>query len=242
MGYEIDQDRTVMLYGSITRDLSAMSKHPMHEIATKLAGETGNSAFTRLADPVRNAAIEIPAKDFLEWLEASGLSTEFLRDLQCMAQTDKGEPLLTSWVSWRRFWGAVAGSETPIAVTIKLQVEQWQGHGLDEVYFDFYTKADFCAGSFPALNPTAKGDRVCSMEVLRAILLENPDFHLEYHMDLVEEYRVTRKEARDLSKPYPKGYWKPLARVDFDFCEQAIKDGLLVESEEFCSCYELGGK
>lgn len=140
MPNRIDQDRPVGIYGSITRDLSKMPDDPMHEVAMKLAREQGNAAFLRMATPAEGAKIEVSARSFLGWLDGSGLAGEFLRDLQGMAETDKGEPLLTSWVSWSRFWAAVSSTKGTVSEAIRRQAEDWQSLGLDEVYFDFYEK------------------------------------------------------------------------------------------------------
>lgn len=78
---------------------------------------------------------------------------------------------------------------------------------------------------------------ISSMELLRITLLDNPGFHVEYTFE--DEYWVTRNEKRNFFQPYPEGYWTPLAQVESDLCEHAIKIGLLAESEDFCSCFVL---
>jgi len=117
MSKRIDQYRPLEIIGSVFRDPSRLMAVPMAE-----------------------ARFEVSARSFLEWLEASGVAEEFLEDLQCLAQTAAGERLLTSWVSWDRFWALVSVAEGPFAESLKLQVQGWQGMGLDEVYFNFYAK------------------------------------------------------------------------------------------------------
>jgi len=57
-----------------------------------------------------------------------------------MAETGKGEPLLTSWVPWNRFCEVIADAKGSVCGAIRIQVQGWQSLCLDEVYFDFYAK------------------------------------------------------------------------------------------------------
>ena len=140
MSYQIDKDRPVTIYGNIIRDLSKIPEEPLHAPAMKLAKETGNMAFLRLSDFVEGASFDVSAQAFNDWLDESGLADEFLRDLQCISQTTKGEPLLSSWVSWSRFLAAIKDSQGAVVESIRLQTQGWQSLGLDEVSFDFYAK------------------------------------------------------------------------------------------------------
>lgn len=140
MALVIDETRPVRIYGSITRDLSKMPDDPMHECAMDLAREHGDAAFLRMATPVEGAGFEMPSRAFLGWLNGSGLADEFLQDLQGLSETNKGEPLLTSWVSWSRFLAAADNTKDSVASAIRREVEAWHGLGLDEVYFDFYAQ------------------------------------------------------------------------------------------------------
>ncbi|WP_321820830.1 MULTISPECIES: hypothetical protein [unclassified Burkholderia] len=139
---QIDPNRQMMISGSVTRDLSKMTHDPHHTIAMDMAQQTLNPAFLRLADPVEEASIHVPAAPFLAWLTGeSTWAVEFFADLQCMAETVAGERLLTTWLSGDRFWSMLrdgCGNEAIDAIT--MGVNAWRSLGLDEVYFDFHVR------------------------------------------------------------------------------------------------------
>lgn len=138
--YRIDPARPMFIYGSVTRDLSKMTQDPMHNLVMDLAQQTLNPGFLRLADPVNEASFDVLPAKFLEWLiGVSGWANEFFEHLQCLAETDAGEKLLTTWLSANRFWSMLSDGRGVAAVdAIAARADEWRSLGLDEVYFDFY--------------------------------------------------------------------------------------------------------
>lgn len=139
---QIDLSRQMMIYGSVTRDLSKMTQDPHHELAMDMAQQSLNPAFLRLADPLEEAALHIETAPFLKWLiDASTWEVEFFAHMQCMSQTAAGEPLLTTWLSGDRFWSMLHdGYGLEVIGAIAAGVKDWRSLGLDEVYFDFYVR------------------------------------------------------------------------------------------------------
>lgn len=136
----IDPSRPMAIYGSVNRDLSKMTNDPMHDIVMDLAQQTLDPGFLRLADPVDEASFEVLPAPFLEWLIGeSRWASEFFEHLQCVAETDAGEKLLTTWLCADRFWSMLSdGRGVPAVDAISARVGEWRSLGLDEVYFDFY--------------------------------------------------------------------------------------------------------
>lgn len=139
---QIDPNRQMMIYGSVTRDLSKMTQDPHHAIAMDMAQQSLNPAFLRLADPVEEAMLQVQTEPFLEWLiDASTWEVEFFADMQCMSQTAAGEKLLTTWLSGARFWSMLHdGCGSEVIAAISAGVKDWRSLGLDEVYFDLYVR------------------------------------------------------------------------------------------------------
>jgi hypothetical protein len=136
----IDTTRPMMVHASVTRNLATMPSHPMHDISVRMAQQTQNPAFLRMADPVEGSDFSGPAAPFLEWLlNESNCAAEFFEDLQCISETDKGEPLLTTWLSASRF-SAMLEDGLGVAVIDELsaRTKEWHALEMDEVYFDFY--------------------------------------------------------------------------------------------------------
>jgi hypothetical protein len=139
---QIDLNRQMTISGSVTRDLSKMTHDPHHTIAMDMAQQTLNPAFLRLADPVEEASLNVPAAPFLAWLIGESMwAVEFFADLQCMAETTAGEKLLTTWLSGDRFWTMLSeGCGVEVIDAISMGVNDWRSLGLDEVYFDFHVR------------------------------------------------------------------------------------------------------
>lgn len=139
---QINSTRPVSIYGSVIKNLSTMPQHPLHDVSMALATEQNNAAFLRLAQPVEGLHIEVPAAALLGWLDGAGLTSEFLRDLQCISQTKSGEPLLTAWVPWPRFEESLARAGGHLTGDLRVKVKDWREHRLDEVYFDFFKRTE----------------------------------------------------------------------------------------------------
>jgi hypothetical protein len=139
---QIDLDRPMTIYGSVTRDLSKMTQNPLHSLAMDLAQQTLNPAFLRLSDPIDEARIDVPAKEFLEWLTGESIwAVKFFADLQCVAETAAGEKLLSTWLNANQFWSMLMdGSGVEVIDAISLKVSEWRLLGLDEVFFDFHVR------------------------------------------------------------------------------------------------------
>lgn len=105
-----------------------------------LAQERLNPAFLRLHDPVEEASVEVSAGAFLVWLDVHPeWATPFYANLQSLAQTAAGEPLLTTWLPSAQFWGLLhEGRGTTIIDEILGRVRGWELLGLDEIFFDLY--------------------------------------------------------------------------------------------------------
>lgn len=52
---QIDPNRQMMIYGSVTRDLSKMTQDPHHALAMDMAQASLNPAFLRMADPIEDS-------------------------------------------------------------------------------------------------------------------------------------------------------------------------------------------
>jgi len=139
MTYEIDPSRRMYVSGSVTRDISQMTSHPIHGAMMDLAEQTLNPRFLILASPLEEASFEMPAREFLEWVNGQpDLAAIFYENLQCMCEI-KGEPLLTTWFSADRFWAMLSeGKGAAPVVAIALHAKDWGPLGLDEVYFEFH--------------------------------------------------------------------------------------------------------
>lgn len=140
----IDTQRRMYITGSVTRDLSRMTSNPLHEIVMDLAQEQMNPAFLRLSDPIDEAATDVPALPFVDWLSGQAAwSEEFFCNLQSVSQTASGESLLTTWLSAEQFWGLLQdGRGVPAIDDITQRTAQWRGLALDEVFFDFHERSD----------------------------------------------------------------------------------------------------
>ena len=138
--HRIDKKRAMTISGSVTRDLSMMSHHPLHGVVMELAQQQLQPAYLRLADPVDETAHRLPAGGFVNWVSARPSWTrEVFRNLQSISQTSAGDPLLTTWLSADRFWALLRDEKGDPAIEEMAQLAApWGRLGLDEVYFDFH--------------------------------------------------------------------------------------------------------
>lgn len=137
---QIGTTRMVSISGRVTKGLPVMPEHHLHDVSVELAAKENNGDFLRLADPAEGLNFEIPAAAFLGWLDSAGTAIEFLKDLQRIAETEDGGPLLTYRVSWSHFEGVLAEREDAFATALKEKTQGWNALNLDEVFFDFFEK------------------------------------------------------------------------------------------------------
>lgn len=137
---KIDRQRPMRISGSVIRNLANMPHDPLHEIAMDLAQERIDPAFLRLSDTMEEACFEFSCSEFLSWIDTHPKWAEaFYSNLQSLAETAAGEPLLTTWLSVEKFWAMlVEGKGTPIVDEIQMRTQGWAMLGLDEVLFDVY--------------------------------------------------------------------------------------------------------
>lgn len=87
--------------------------------------------------------VELPAAHsaaLLAYLPSTAFATDFDQNLQCIAETDKGEPLLTGWMPLQRFCAFLAHrqGDTPDAPlrALTAMLADWAGAPIEEIYFD----------------------------------------------------------------------------------------------------------
>ncbi|CAG0961989.1 hypothetical protein RHDC4_00746 [Rhodocyclaceae bacterium] len=87
--------------------------------------------------------VELSAADgaaLLAYLPNTAFVTDFAENLQCIAQTTEGEPLLTGWMPLERFREFIAHrqADTPAAPLSALDamMTDWAGIDIAEIYFD----------------------------------------------------------------------------------------------------------
>ena len=76
---------------------------------------------------------------FLDWLVETGWASKVERDLQCLCETDKGEPLLTSWMELDEF-AALAADATCASMMPSMEdaIARWRELEVTDVFFDGY--------------------------------------------------------------------------------------------------------
>lgn len=76
----------------------------------------------------------------LAYLRETAFAADFATNLQCVAETADGEPLLTGWMSLERFREFVAHrqADTPAETisALNTMISDWAGIDIAEVYFD----------------------------------------------------------------------------------------------------------
>jgi hypothetical protein len=99
---------------------------------------------SQLTRAVAGEIIEIsPARDgqshFLDWLAESGWVAKVERDLQCLSETNKGEPLLTSWMKLDEFAALAADAAVASMMpSMEEAIARWRELGVTDVFFDGY--------------------------------------------------------------------------------------------------------
>jgi len=104
-----------------------------------LASKLGNERLRLIAEPITEA-VTIKGQDsgqFLKSVMESSKRDLFDANLQGMAKTKKGEPLLTGWLMLEDFIDVLNNHiTTPIASRLIDRIKDWSTIGVEEVYFD----------------------------------------------------------------------------------------------------------
>lgn len=77
--------------------------------------------------------------ELLDWLNRTSWGRRLEADMQCMAVSPEGRPLLSSWLSVREFGRLVVESRgTSFSLAMNQAFAAWGALGMDKVYFDGY--------------------------------------------------------------------------------------------------------
>lgn len=138
---KINPEKPLSLYGAKT----IKSDEPVFiDLAARFGNERFRSVSTPVTEPIKIAGGE--AKRFLELVKLHSRNL-FEENLQCLAETKRGEPLLTGWMTLEHYKGFVdqlcASPFAPSALCLQLAepFTQWRELGVEEVYFDGYQLA-----------------------------------------------------------------------------------------------------
>lgn len=133
---QIDQSKPLTFYGSKT----IKSDDP---VLVKLASSTGIDNLMCISSPATEAITLSPEDGarLLNYLTSCCWREDFDKDLQCISETELGEPLLTGWMSleqFNQFVTATSEARFPICdISLKLSklLSGWTALDIDEVTF-----------------------------------------------------------------------------------------------------------
>lgn len=115
------------------------------EVMIELARKMNNEVFRYVIEPITKD-IELSVEDtakFIKTVIGSNQRKLFDENLQGMAETVKGEPLLTGWLSlsdYQEFLVGVAGC--PVSKFLYVASLSWNDLGVEDVYFDGFELND----------------------------------------------------------------------------------------------------
>jgi hypothetical protein len=112
----------------------------------ELAQKLQNPNLLRCDEPLTGNPIILTganARRFLEWLAETRWAAVLEEDLQCVAQTDKGEPLLTTWLELDVFSTLAAEAHAAhILPSLEETLSTWRTCHVKNVYIDGFSLND----------------------------------------------------------------------------------------------------
>jgi hypothetical protein len=130
---DIDHTRTVSIYPTF----EARVDEP---VIIELAEQLKNPNLLRCDEPLEGRQITLmdaDARRFLEWLAATRWGAILETDLQCVTETAKGEPLLTTWLELTVFTEmASEANAANVLPVLKETLNDWRECHVKNVYID----------------------------------------------------------------------------------------------------------
>lgn len=122
---------------------SAYKMSPMDDpVLTDLSEKMGDHNILNVSEPIEDAEFEIApynVPSVLEWFSSSVWGSVIEIYLQGMAQTEQGEPLLSSWIDDKyidAFAIDAARSNVSAMVSLSKEIQVWRSMGINQLYFD----------------------------------------------------------------------------------------------------------
>lgn len=136
---QIDPSKPIQLYGSRTAPSDDW-------FLVELAKQTGDTSLRNVCMCATDAIVlsTEEGRALLEYVASSDWKNTFEKELQCISQTNAGEPLVSGWLTWSNFMGFIescTAQNSPIrhiAIKLNTQIETWHEKKLNEVTFDGY--------------------------------------------------------------------------------------------------------
>ncbi len=134
---DIDHDRDI----KITPHVRTAIDDP---VIRQLAVENNDSNLLKCDTPLTDLSITLPsehARPFLEWLASTSWGAVLEEDLQSMAETDKGEPLLSTWLELDRFeaLATAAHAARVLPADPAPSLSAWRAQQTRNVYIDGFS-------------------------------------------------------------------------------------------------------
>jgi hypothetical protein len=108
-------------------------------VFTDLAKSMGDERLQMVSEPISDIITLSPdeTRAFLQMVIASPQRILFDQNLQGLAQTADGFPLLSGWMKLSEFAGFVASlDDSPLSTRLNSLVSSWGELGAEEVFFD----------------------------------------------------------------------------------------------------------
>lgn len=136
---DIDRHRDIRITPTVSRPIE-------DPVIQRLAYDMNNANLLNCDTPLPDRTISLTQNQvvrFLEWLAATPWGERLERDLQCIAETEAGEPLLTTWLDLREFqrmlWSA---SDLAALDEARQALLTWRGADVRRVYIDGFSLVD----------------------------------------------------------------------------------------------------